>query len=91
MSWKPCRGGRIGLDKAIKNSHECFFQFRESESIKDKSKIAFKWYKADEYLGNAGRLLNFFGDHFINQCKQSKDTYKPFLNLINNLQQNNKL
>lgn len=85
MSWKPCRGGRVLFDKALKNSHECFFEFKEATTIKEKSKIAFKWYRADEYLNKADGVIQFIGEKFISQCLQSKDTYKPFLTLLQSL------
>ncbi len=86
MSWKPCRGGRMLLDKAVKNSHDCYFQFQVATSLKEKSKIAFKWYKADEYLSSkTNGVLRYLGESFINECKQSNETYKPFKNLLNNL------
>lgn len=85
MSWKPCRGGRVLLDKAIEKDHKLFFEFNEATSIKEKSKIASSWIRAAKYLGKEKSVLCFLGAEFINQCKQSKDTFKPFLNYINNL------
>ena len=85
MSWKPCRGGRVILDKSIKNSHDCYFAFNEATTIKEKSKIALKWLRADQYLGNERHLLIFWGNEFIQQCKSSPDTYKPFLKALTQL------
>lgn len=83
MSWKPCRGGRVMLDKAVKNSHELYFAYQEATTIKEQTKIAFKWLKSEQYLGNEIRFLKFIGIDFITQAKKSKDTYKPFLNYLN--------
>jgi len=82
MSWKPCRGGNVLLDKAVKQSHELFFKFQETNDLKTKTKIAFQYYKAEEYLGNGKRTISFFGSDFLNKAKSSKETYKPFLRLI---------
>jgi len=88
MSWKPCRGGRVILDKCIKNSHDCYFAFNEATTIKEKSKIALKWLRADQYLGNEKQLLKFLGNDFIQQCKDSTETYKPFLKALSQLSSN---
>jgi outer membrane protein assembly factor BamD (BamD/ComL family) len=83
MSWKPCRGGRVLLDKAINDSIEYYHKFNEETSIKEKSKCAFKMLKAAIYLNDQKRTINFFGEQFIAQCKQHQNvTYKPFLNLL---------
>ena len=83
MSWKPCRGGRMLLDKAVKNSHDCYFEYQTATSLKEKSKIAFKWYKADAYLyPKTNRVIAFLGQAFINECRESNDTYKPFKTLL---------
>jgi hypothetical protein len=83
MSWKPCRGGRVMLDKFVKDSHECYFLFQEATTIKDKSKIALRWLRAEQYFKNEQRFISFIGNNFIEQCRNSKDTYKPFLKAIN--------
>ena len=85
MAWKPCRGNNILFDKAIKNSHECYFEFCEANSIKTKTKIALKWLRAEQYLGNEKRLLTFFGTDFIEECKNNTETYKPFLKALTQL------
>lgn len=86
MSWKPYRGGRVLLDKAINDSMEFYHKFNEETSIKEKSKCAFKMLRAAIYLNDQERTLRFFGDKFIEQCKQHpKETYKPFINLITKL------
>lgn len=89
MSWKPCRGGRVMLDNAVEKSHSLYFSYQEATNIKDKSKIAFQWLRAEQYLGNEKRFLKFIGDTFIQNCKQNKDTYKPFLNYLNTIQNAN--
>lgn len=73
------------LDKAVQNSHELYFKYQESETIKEQTKIAFKWLRAEQYLGNESRFLNFIGNDFIDKAKENKDTYKPFLNYLNKL------
>ena len=86
MSWKPCRGGRVLLDKNIEINHYSFFSFQESTNLKDKTKIAFKWLRAAQYLGDEKRVYSFIGTEFINKAKQSTETYKPFLKYINSIQ-----
>ena len=85
MSWKPCRGGRIMLDKSIEISHNSYFDFLEATTIKEKTKIAFRWLKAEEYLGNKKSVISFLGENFIQQSIKSKETYKPFIKYINEL------
>lgn len=83
MSWKPYKGGRVILDKNIEISHNSYFEFQEATTIKEKTKIAFRWLKAEEYLGNKNRVIRFLGENFIQQSIKNKETYKPFLKYFN--------
>jgi hypothetical protein len=86
MSWKPCRGGRVLLDRYVNDSIEYYHKFHETNVLKDKSKYAFKMLRAAVYFNDHERTIKFFGAKFIEQCKQHpKETYKPFLNLINKI------
>jgi hypothetical protein len=85
MSFKPCRGNRILLDKNIQISQESYFKFWEIHDIKERSKLAYKWYLADKYLNNLGGFFECVRD-FIKECKNNKEqVYKPFLKLIENV------
>jgi hypothetical protein len=85
MSWKPCRGGNVMLNKFVKDSHECYFLFHEATTIKDKSKIALRWLRAEQYFKNEQRFISFIGSNFIEQCRNSKEAYKPFIKAINSI------
>ena len=80
MSWKPCRGSRMALDKAVKDSHECYFKFFETSCFVEKSKIAFKWMKAEMYFGR--KPFYMLGKDFLEQCKTNNKVYKPLLKLL---------
>ena len=82
MAWKPSRGNNIGLDKAIKDRHEGYFEFYGASNHKEKSKAAFKWMRGEKYNRNSYPLL-YLGAEFIAECKANpKDTYKPLLKII---------
>lgn len=83
MSFKPCRGARILLDKAIESSHNNYFLFHEAKEMKEKTKIAFKWLKSEIYLNREKYFISFLGDEFLKECLTHKETYKPLLKYLN--------
>jgi hypothetical protein len=81
MSWKPCRGGRVALDKAVKDRHEQYFNFYMSVRFIDKCKAAFKWMKAEKYFTGAYQF-GIFDQSFIDECRANPKTYKPLLRIF---------
>ncbi len=81
MSWKPCRGNRVQLDKAVKDRHECYFEFWQENDFVKKCKLAFKWMKAEKYLSGSYSFY-MLGEEFIDECKANKKTYKPLLKML---------
>jgi len=78
MSWKPCRGGRVLLDKYTEQSHSYYFKFYEATTIKEQSKCLFKILQADEYLGRLKQTVKIF-EYNIKELTNKKDVYKPLL------------
>ncbi len=81
MSWKPCRGNRIQLDKAVKDKHECYFKFWQESDFVQKCKLAFKWMKAEKYLSGS-YSFHMLGEEFIEECKSNTKTYKPLVKMF---------
>ena len=85
MSYKPYRGNRIFLDKNLQIEQDCYFQFWKITEIKERSKIAYKWYRACKYLNSLGNFYQCIED-FKKEClENTKEVYKPFLKLIQNV------
>lgn len=85
MAYKPHRGTLL-IDKNIQITHECYYEFyRETDTMR-KSKIAYKWYRAESYLKYGLKNYYIAISDFKNQCLiDSTNVYKPFLNLIQNV------
>lgn len=85
MAFKPYRGNRVLLDKNLEIDHNSYFEFYSIHDIKERSKIAYKWYRSAKYLNRLGFYFQCIED-FKKECLQDKkQVYKPFLKLIENV------
>lgn len=96
MSWKPCRGNRMGLDNAIEREREYRMQLAEivyePVSIKQHSKVYYHWLVAQRDVKNAWnsrscKIEDIYGQliskNALQQFAQHKeDCYKPLQKYI---------